>query len=131
LPMTPNGKLDRRALPAPEATMDESLDPPQEGTESMLAELWCDLLGVQGLSRNHNFFAVGGHSLHGMRLVVRIEQRFGVSLAVMAIFQYPTIAEMAAVIDELRAADEQLIEGTIEYEHGVIAELDVETRAAQ
>jgi acyl carrier protein len=127
LPLTPSGKLDRRSLPLPGTPIGPSQDPPQTDTETALAALWSELLGVQDLGRNHNFFEAGGHSLHGMRLVVKIEEHFGVNLAVTAIFQYPTIAEMAAIIDELSAAqslDEAL--DTLDYEQGVIIASDAE-----
>jgi acyl-coenzyme A synthetase/AMP-(fatty) acid ligase len=103
LPLTPNGKVDRRALPeidlATYAT--EEYEAPLGEIEITLAQIWQDLLAVPRVGRNDNFFELGGHSLHGLNLIARITQRFDAELSVIAIFQSPTIRELAEAIDLL------------------------------
>ena len=74
LPRTPNGKLDRHSLPAPEISPGPGYEPPQGRIESELAQIWAELLQLERVGRHDDFFALGGHSLLGMRLVVRLRQ---------------------------------------------------------
>jgi amino acid adenylation domain-containing protein len=104
LPLTPNGKVDRRALariaPAPEAHAASA--PPRTPTEAAVAEVWSDLLGVEGIGAFDDFFALGGHSLLAARLAARIQERLGVELPLRMIFQEPTVARLAAWIEAER-----------------------------
>lgn len=100
LPLTTNGKLDRSALPAPDvaAYASQSYQAPEGRIEVTLAEIWQELLQVDRIGRHDNFFELGGHSLHGMKLIAKVEERLGTRLSVVAVFQYPTVREMAAVV---------------------------------
>ena len=105
LPLTANGKVDKRALPIPEANPQEDADdPPVGATEIEVARLWADVLGVRPVGRTQNFFASGGHSLLATRLVMRLREAFGATLPISALFEAPTVAGLAARIDALPAA---------------------------
>ncbi|MDU6749016.1 MAG: amino acid adenylation domain-containing protein, partial [Bradyrhizobium sp.] len=98
LPLTLNGKLDRKALPAPEgdAFAVQAYEPPQGKIEEELARIWEELLGVARVGRHDNFFALGGHSLLAVQLVSRLRQALGVELALAVLFARPVISELAA-----------------------------------
>jgi amino acid adenylation domain-containing protein len=102
LPVTPNGKIDLDALPAPvfdrSASADE-LVAPRTQTERQLTEIWREVLDVQEIGIHDNFFALGGHSLLAMRVLSRVQEDCGVALTVRAIFDTPTIAGLAHAID--------------------------------
>jgi amino acid adenylation domain-containing protein/natural product biosynthesis luciferase-like monooxygenase protein len=95
LPRTANGKLDRKALPAPNAPTRSAIAP-EGDTERALAAIWEDLLGVTAVGRDDNFFALGGHSLLAVRLVERMRAA-GLAADVRALFSSPTLASLAAV----------------------------------
>ncbi|MBB4133257.1 non-ribosomal peptide synthetase, partial [Xanthomonas sp. 3075] len=100
LPLTPNGKLDRAALPAPDG---QALDlqtyvAPQGDLEQVLATLWSELLGVEQVGRNDDFFALGGHSLLAVQLISRLRERLGVELALAEVFAHPRVAALASVL---------------------------------
>ena len=98
-PVTTNGKLDRAALPEPRRDdLAMSGDPPRGPVESMVAELWQGLLGVQTVGRDDDFFDLGGNSLSAMRLVARIEAAAGVRLPVRSVFDRPRLADLAGAI---------------------------------
>jgi acyl carrier protein len=103
-PLSPSGKLDRLAFPPPSIATyaNRNDEPPQGRVETALAEIWEELLRVERIGRSANFFELGGHSLHGIKLVSRIEDRLGVSLPVIAVFQYPTVRQMAMAVDRAR-----------------------------
>ena len=98
-PLTNNGKLDRKALPVPEA--DDRGDraayvPPCTPVEQTMAAIWAQLLGVERIGRNDNFFALGGHSLLGVRMISRVRKQMGLEIAPGALFASPTLAAFAA-----------------------------------
>ncbi|OHV53272.1 non-ribosomal peptide synthetase [Photorhabdus temperata] len=95
-PLTSNGKLDRRALPAPgeEAFARQVYEAPQGEMETVLAAIWRELLGVEQISRHDNFFALGGHSLLGIRLMNRIAA-FGIELPLSTLFEAPALTAFA------------------------------------
>ncbi|MGB7600369.1 MAG: amino acid adenylation domain-containing protein [Candidatus Sulfotelmatobacter sp.] len=104
IPLTPNGKADRSALPRP--TADNTLDdapfaPPQSEIEQWLAGFLTGLLKVDRVSRDDNFFNLGGHSLMGAQLIAKVHQRFAVELSLRSLFDHPTIAEISAEIERL------------------------------
>ncbi|NUR62202.1 MAG: amino acid adenylation domain-containing protein, partial [Catenulispora sp.] len=102
LPLTPNGKVDRAALPTPDGLRPESGDrfvAPRTPAESLLAAVWAEILGVDRVGIQDNFFDLGGHSLLATRVVSRIRAVFGVEIAVAALFDEPTVAGLAAVIE--------------------------------
>ena len=101
MPVTANGKLDRRALPAPENHLQSqnTFVAATTPTEAALSEIWKQVLALEQVGVENNFFDLGGHSLLGMRLANNVFERFGVELPVLAVFEHPTIRQMSAVID--------------------------------
>ena len=97
LPLTANGKLDRRALPSPtqEAFITRRFEAPQEGVETTLAQIWAELLNVQPVGRHDHFFELGGHSLLAVQLVQRMREA-GLRADVQVLFGQPTLAALAA-----------------------------------
>ncbi|MCC8423089.1 non-ribosomal peptide synthetase, partial [Photorhabdus thracensis] len=98
-PLTSNGKLDRRALPAPEeeAFARQVYEAPQGETETTLAAIWRELLGVERISRYDNFFALGGHSLLAVRMMNRIAA-LGIELPLSTLFKFPALMAFAEAI---------------------------------
>ncbi len=97
LPQTDNGKVDRRALPAPDKSSfeDKSFVPPRTQSEKQLVQIWSEILNVQPVGIKDNFFDLGGHSLVAVRLMVKIEQEFKKTLPIATLFQFPTIEDLA------------------------------------
>ena len=107
-PLTPNGKLDRQALPASEAEAyaSRAYAPPEGQLETALAAIWSELLGIERVGRHDDFFSLGGHSLLVLRLVSELAQRFGARLPVGTVFLRPTLAALAEAIGDGRLARE-------------------------
>ena len=101
LPLTPNGKVDRKALPSSsEQTLRRaSYLAPRNAQESILAQLWSDILGVSSISVQDNFFELGGHSLLAVRLVAKIRDSLHIELPLSTLLQYPTIEQLALQLD--------------------------------
>ena len=101
LPRTPNGKLDRAALPRPEAmSANPTSAPPQNETEQTIAQIWGDLLQTAQVGRDDNFFALGGHSLLATQVMSRVQQAFSTVLPLQSLFNAPTVAALAAAVAE-------------------------------
>ena len=95
-PLTANGKIDRRALPDPEATPTEQYTAPTNETEEKLKGIWQEVLELEDLSTTDDFFELGGHSLLAVRLISVIRKAFGMELPIAEVFDYPTVEKLAA-----------------------------------
>jgi syringomycin synthetase protein SyrE len=114
LPLTANGKLDRRALPDPGAPAPAAAwEAPASETEHAVAAARREVLGVERVGATDDLFHLGGHSLKATRILTRIGARFGVTLPVRVIFDHPTVRGLAARVDEqltrLHTEDEALL----------------------
>jgi hypothetical protein len=101
LPFTPNGKVDRQALPAPVSErpdLEDSYVAPRTPIEKILLGIWCETLGVERLGVQDNFFALGGHSLLATRVILRLRRVFDVDLALRCLFESPTVEELAVAL---------------------------------
>jgi amino acid adenylation domain-containing protein len=106
LPLTPSGKVDRAALPLPDGQrpgLKREFETPRTSLEQAVAELWSQVLEVAPIGIYDNFFELGGHSLLAIRLLSRLREAFDVDLPLRPFFESPTIAGLAALIEEARA----------------------------
>ena len=106
LPLTPNGKVDRLALPAPDNArpqFDVAYAAPQSDIEKHLAKIWGEVLSIEQVGIHDNFFDLGGHSLAASRVISRAIQTFRLELPVNALFDAPTVARMAIIVEQNRA----------------------------
>ncbi|WP_155617211.1 non-ribosomal peptide synthetase, partial [Paenibacillus polymyxa] len=103
LPLTANGKVDRRSLPAPEESLQpgEGRTPPRTPLEASLAGIWKSVLGLEHIGVHDNFFDLGGHSLRATTLVSKVHQELNVELPLRDVFRYSTIREMALAISRI------------------------------
>ncbi|MFJ9178091.1 amino acid adenylation domain-containing protein [Streptomyces sp. NPDC102360] len=105
VPVNANGKVDRRALPAPDGSADDGGHiAPSGPVEERIGEIWTELLGVQA-GAHDNFFHVGGNSILAIRLISRIQQEFEIDFAVRTVFEGPTVAQLAATVEERVTAE--------------------------
>jgi len=105
-PLTPNGKVDRRALPAPEPQRlgsEEACVEPRSDTERRLAAIWAEVLRLERVFVDDNFFDLGGHSLLATQLATRVREAFSISLPLQRIFEAPTVASLAEVVEAANA----------------------------
>ncbi|WP_406050029.1 amino acid adenylation domain-containing protein [Streptomyces virginiae] len=106
LPLTLNGKVDRRALPAPEAVRPDlggAFEAAGTPVEKALAEIWADVLSVDRVGLDDDFFDLGGHSMLATQVVARSKEQFGVAMTLRIFFDLPTVRELAAALEELLA----------------------------
>ncbi|HEY0601397.1 MAG TPA: condensation domain-containing protein, partial [Herpetosiphonaceae bacterium] len=115
LPRTPSGKIDRKALPDPEAAFQSSASyvPPSTPEELSVAALWAELLGLEQVGIHDNFFALGGHSLLATRLLARLRLAEQIDLPLRALFETPTVAGLAQQIVTLRESLATTVEAVI------------------
>jgi len=107
LPVNPSGKVDRTALPLPDASntlRDVSVIEPRTPIEQRLAEILESLLGVKNIGADDNFFLLGGHSLLGTQLIARVQDAFGIEVSLRLLFDSPTIADLSSHIEQLIVA---------------------------
>jgi amino acid adenylation domain-containing protein len=105
MPLTPNGKIDRRALPAPDTShreLEDNFVAPNTPTEEILAAIWAEVLGLQLVGINDNFFELGGHSLLATQIISRIREAFKIELPLRHLFEAPTIASLGHSIETAR-----------------------------
>lgn len=102
LPLSANGKLDRKRLPTPSADSASSTQyvAPNSSTETLLCELWCEVLNLERIGTQDNFFELGGHSLLATKLVSRISESFDIDLPLRALFDHPTVITLAVKVEE-------------------------------
>ncbi|MEI8632517.1 AMP-binding protein [Vibrio sp. PP-XX7] len=102
MPLTPNGKVNRKALPAPdeEALVRQTYEAPEGEVETCLAEIWQALLGIEQVGRHDNFFELGGHSLLAVQLTSRVRTALGCELALTTLFAQPVLHELAAALTQ-------------------------------
>jgi amino acid adenylation domain-containing protein len=121
LPLSSNGKVDLDSLPDPDfdrsASADEFVAPRSEA-ERRLAEVWSDVLKVEEIGVNDNFFALGGHSLLAVRLFSEIEGKLGVRIPLAALFQTATIAGLAEIVERQRGAEEEVLGSVMQLHPG-------------
>lgn len=115
LPLTSNGKVDRKALPAPEQVRPEleaKFVAPRTEVEQLVAEIWAEVLRLEKVGIYDNFFDLGGHSLLLTQVTSRLYQAFGVELSLRQLFATPTIADLAVIIaqKQVEQADSELLE---------------------
>jgi amino acid adenylation domain-containing protein len=103
MPLTPNGKVDRKALPAPQQQEhgERVIVAPATETESIILQIWRDVIGVESISVEDDFFSIGGHSLMATQVVSRLRSWFNVKLPLRALFESPTIRNAARLVDSL------------------------------
>lgn len=107
-PLTPNKKIDRKALPAPDQNrpdLEESFVPPRDEMEEAIADVMADILSLDRIGIYDNFFDLGGHSLLATRLVSRLRQEFNIDLPLQILFEMPTVAQLSVVIEEIILAE--------------------------
>jgi surfactin family lipopeptide synthetase A len=110
LPTTPNGKLDRKALPIPDQDRPEQENPfiaPRTPVEELVVGIWAELLKVERVGIHDNFFDLGGHSLLAMQVISRVRKALSVELPLRSLFERPTVAGLAERIDTLLWAGER------------------------
>jgi amino acid adenylation domain-containing protein len=108
MPLSPNGKIDRKSLPAPEFAAESTvIIAPRTATEETVAEIWAQVLSISNPGVHSNFFELGGHSLLAMRLMTRINDGFKANLSLRVLFEAPTIAGLAERIETALMAGEE------------------------
>ncbi|TRU41489.1 MAG: non-ribosomal peptide synthetase, partial [Microcystis aeruginosa Ma_QC_Ca_00000000_S207] len=115
LPLTANGKIDRRALPPSESSSEpsEKYVAPRNPIEDILVNVWSEILKVEKVGINDNFFELGGHSLLATKLVAQIRDRLKVELPLRQLFNSATLAELAQGIEQLKQEKSDTIVPTI------------------
>jgi len=109
-PLTPGGKIDLKALPAPHVARSQGRGTPiapRTPVEQALASLWSELLGLTSIGIHDNFFESGGHSLLATRLISRVREKFQIEVALRQLFERPTIESFAAVVEEAQHGAER------------------------
>ncbi len=113
MPLTPNGKIDRRSLPAPDqdtiAEASEVYVAPRTPSEEKVAVIWSKILNIEKIGIHDNFFELGGHSLLATQVVSRIREAFDVEIPLRNIFEFPTVAELTHQIDVAVLSDTGLV----------------------
>jgi amino acid adenylation domain-containing protein/non-ribosomal peptide synthase protein (TIGR01720 family) len=117
LPLTPNGKLDKKGLPAPVKTLQQHVTKsvaPRDEIESMLAQIWQDVLGLEKVGIHDNFFELGGDSIKTIQISARLH-KYGLSLGIRDLFKYPCIADVRGYVKKIeKEVEQKSVEGRIE-----------------
>ena len=110
LPLTPNAKIDRSALPAPDSVrpeLERAFLPPRNELEAKLAEVWASVLKIDRVGVSDNFIELGGHSVLATQIISRVRDLFLVEMTLRAVFEHPTVAALAQQIENVRSAQTQ------------------------
>ncbi|NCR20497.1 MAG: amino acid adenylation domain-containing protein [Microcystis aeruginosa L111-01] len=123
LPLTPNGKVDRRALPTPDTAtrnLATGFLAPRTPIETQMSQIWSEVLGVERIGIKDNFFELGGHSLLATQVISRSRDLFSLELSLQNLLEYPTIANLAQIIEVLSVApgETSMTETLEDYEEG-------------
>ncbi|QEI43193.1 Tyrocidine synthase 3 [Dolichospermum sp. UHCC 0315A] len=121
LPLTPNGKVDRRALPIPDKAsrnLSTGFVSPRTPIEAQMAQIWSEVLGLERIGVKDNFFTLGGHSLLATQVISRSRDIFSVELSLQNLLEYPTIANLAQMIEVLGVSQISITETPEDYEEG-------------
>jgi acyl carrier protein len=122
MPLTPNGKVDRRALPAPgpdRLGQHDTYVAPRTPIEELLSLIWCEVLHLDRIGIHDNFFDLGGHSLVATRVRARIAAAFDLEISLARVFQTPTVEGLAEAVAEAGRARAQDMER-------IVAELEAQ-----
>lgn len=106
LPLSPNGKVDRQALPAPDGSRPDLMEDfvaPRNAIEKTLTEIWSQILQIERVGIHDNFFELGGHSLLATKLTFRLQEAFNVEVPLRRLFETPTVAGLSLAIVEMQA----------------------------
>ncbi|MCI5119714.1 MAG: amino acid adenylation domain-containing protein [Candidatus Electrothrix sp. AUS4] len=115
MPLTLNGKIDRRALPEPaqkRAYLADNFVPPETETEKNISQLWCEILKIDKVGTQDKFFDIGGNSLLSVRLIDLLEKQTGIALPIVKFYQYPTIETLANYIQSKKDPEQHLAKKT-------------------
>ena len=122
-PLTPNGKVDRKALPAPDADALEAQAyvAPRNGEEETLARLWAEVLGLERVGIHDDFFDLGGHSLLATQLITRVQKAFGGEIALRSLFEAPSVAGFAELLlrQRMDSVDADALAGMLDQLEGL------------
>jgi thioesterase domain-containing protein/acyl carrier protein len=119
VPLTGNGKVDRKILPAPDksaAELDETYVAPRNKAEQIVADIWQEVLGIKRVGVYDNFFELGGHSLIAVRIFAQIEKRFGKKLPLASLFRAPTVEALATLLDITETQSVMLFSPVVEIQ---------------
>jgi acyl-coenzyme A synthetase/AMP-(fatty) acid ligase len=121
MPLTPNGKVDRKALPKPEAesASERGYVAPRTEAEQEIAVIWQKALNLRRVGVHDNFFELGGNSLIGANVIAKINQVFGSKMPVGHIFRAPTVTELAKIVESVSGEAINFLEGNLELNHAV------------
>jgi amino acid adenylation domain-containing protein len=119
IPLTPNRKVDRNALPAPETTADDNYVPPRNRHEEQQVQTWAEILDIEPrhIGIDDNFFALGGHSLKATGLINRLSKEYGVEITLAEMFQNPTVRQLTTLIEQKECTGHSPIEPAEEREY--------------
>jgi hypothetical protein len=109
LPLTPHGKLDRKALPAPQFYAGREYEEPQGELESQIAWIWAELLKLERVGRHDNFFELGGHSLLAVRMTSRLRQVSGREVEIREVFAHPVLGDLAKAVGGAARVEQEVI----------------------
>jgi AMP-binding enzyme/AMP-binding enzyme C-terminal domain/Phosphopantetheine attachment site len=103
IPLSPNGKVDGRALPAPDSTrpgLETAFAAPRTGLERLLCDMWTEILGIEQIGIHDNFFELGGSSIQGAVFINKLQEKFGEIVHIVAVFDAPTVADFAGYLNK-------------------------------